>query len=131
MDEDQLARRPVPLSAAVVVGIVEVVALLGYCIAIAITAAGAADDLAAAPALIVVYAAFAVGIAIIVKGLLSRRRIARVPFALTQVFALIVGWTLTQSAGIAVHLAGYAVLAIGVVGIALILNPAVGQSLSD
>lgn len=113
------------------VAIVEVVALVGYCIAIAIAAAGAGQDLAAAPAQIVVYAAFAAGIAIIAKGLLSGRRIARVPFALTQVFALIVGWTLSHDGGNAGHLVGYAVLAIGVVGIALILNPAVGQALSD
>lgn len=116
---------------AAAVGIVEVVALLGYCIAIAVTTASAGVDLAAAPAQIAIYAAFAAGIAIIAKGLLNKRRIARVPFALTQVFALIVGWTLTQDGGNAMHLLGYAVLAIGVLGIALVLNPAVSQALSD
>lgn len=124
-------RRPVPLLAAAVVGIIEIVALLGLCIAIAIAAAGVTQDLAAAPAQIVIYAVFAAGIATIVKGLLSRRRIARVPFAITQVFALIVGWTLVHDGGNPANLVGYAVLAIGVVGIALVLNPAVGQALSD
>jgi hypothetical protein len=46
-----------------------------------------------------------------------------------QLFGLVVGWTLTQGDGDVVHRAGYAVLAVSVVGIALVMSPAVSEAL--
>ena len=46
-------------------------------------------------------------------------------------FGLVIGWTLTQGDGDLVHRLGYAVLAVSVVGIALVMSPAVGEALDS
>lgn len=123
--------RPPALVAAAVLGALESAALVGYAVAIGVAAAGAGKDVAAAPAEIVVYLLFALGIGLVVKGLLNRRRIARGPYVVTQMFGLIVGWTLAAGDGLAVHVAGWAVLAVSLAGLALMFNRQVGQVLVD
>ena len=46
-----------------------------------------------------------------------------------QLFGLVTGWTLTQGDGDTTHYAGYAVLVLSVIGIALVINPALGRDL--
>lgn len=123
--------RPRLLLAAAGIGTIEVLALVGYVIAIGVAAAGAGTDVASAPAEIVIYLLFAVGIGLVVKGLLSRRRVARGPFIVTQLFGLIVGWTLAAGDGAGVHVAGWIVLALSLAGIALMLNGQVADALQD
>ena len=54
---------------------------------------------------------------------------ARTPFGVVQLFGLVMGWTLTQGDGDLTHRAGYAVLAVSVLGIALVISPSVGEAL--
>lgn len=125
------ARRPVPLVAAALIGALQAVALVGYAVAIGFAAAGAGTDVASAPAEIVVYLLFAAGIGLVVKGMLNLRRIARGPYVVTQLFGLIVGWTLASGDGTAVHVAGWIVLIASLTGLALMLNPQVADALVD
>lgn len=125
------AARPRALLAAVVIGAVEAVGLVAYAIAIAISAWRVGEDGAAAPVQVVIYVLFALGITLVVRGLLSGRRLARGPYVVTQLFGLIVGWTLAAGDGTWVHLTGWIVLALSIAGIALMLNPAVSAALVD
>jgi hypothetical protein len=123
--------RPALLLAAAGIGAGEVLALVVYVIAIGFAAAGSGTDVASAPAEIVIYLLFALGIGLVVKGLLNRRRIARGPYIVTQMFGLIVGWTLASGDGAAVHVAGWIVLVASLAGIALMLNGQVAAALQD
>ncbi len=139
MDEertDEVSTAPAPgrprtLLAAAVIGAVEALALVGYAVAIAVSAWRVGEDGAAAPVQVAIYLLFALGIALVVRGLLSGRRLARGPYVVTQLFGLVVGWTLAAGDGIWVHLAGWGVLAVSIAGIALMLNPAVSAALTD
>ncbi len=104
---------------------------MAYAVGIAVSAARSPGSVAAAPAEIVVYLVLAIGIAACARGLWLRRRWARTPFGVVQLFGLVVGWTLTQGDGDLVHRVGYAVLAVSVVGIALVMAPAVGEALDS
>ena len=48
-----------------------------------------------------------------------------------QLFGLVIGWTLTQGDGDLTHRIGYVVLAVSVVGIALVLSPGLGDALDS
>jgi len=124
-------RRPVPLIAAIVIALVEAVALVVHCVAIAISASNTPGTVSAAPVEIVIYLVFAVGILACGRGLWRRRRSARTPFAVVQMFGLVVGWTLTSGDGDLTQRIGMLVLAISVVAIALVISPQVGQSLES
>jgi hypothetical protein len=115
--------------AAVVLGGIEALAITAYAVGIGVAAAQSPGSVAAAPAEIVLYLIFAAGVAVCVRGLWRHRRWARTPFGVVQIFGLVVGWTLTQGDGDVVHRVGYAVLALSVVGVALVMSPAVGESL--
>ncbi len=128
---DGAAPRPTALLAAAVIGTLEALGLVAYAVAIALAARQVGEDGAAAPVQVVIYVLFALGIALVVRGLLSRRRLARGPYVVTQLFGLVVGWTLASGDGVWVHLTGWAVLAMSVTGIALMLNPAVSAALVD
>ena len=65
------------------------------------------------------------------RALWQRRRAARTPFGVIQLFGLVVGWTLTQGDGDLTHRIGYAVLVGSVIGIALAISPALGEALED
>jgi len=123
--------RPGALVAAVVIAVIEALALAAYAVSIGVSAAQSPGSIAAAPVEIVLYLVFAAGLLAIARGLWGRRAIARTPFAMAQLFGLVVGWTLTQGNGDLVHRLGYAVLAISVVGIALVMSPAVGEALDS
>ncbi|CAB4956570.1 unannotated protein [freshwater metagenome] len=124
-------RRPVPLIAAIVIALVEAVALVVHCVAIAISASNTPGTVSAAPVEIVIYLVFAVGILACGRGLWRRRRSARTPFAVVQMFGLVVGWTLTSGDGDLTQRIGMLVLAVSVVAIALVISPQVGQSLES
>jgi hypothetical protein len=117
------------LVAAVALVAAEAVAVTGYAASIAVSAVQNPGSVAAAPVEIVIYLVFAAGMAACALGLWRRRRAARTPFGVVQLFGLVVGWTLTQGDGDAVHRVGYAVLAVSVLGIALVLSPGFGESL--
>lgn len=125
------AGRPGALVAAAVIAVLEALALTAYAVGIGVSALQNPGSVAAAPVEIVLYLIFAAGLVAIARGLWGRRAIARTPFAVAQMFGLVIGWTLTQGDGDLVHRLGYAVLAVSVVGIALVMSPAVGEALDS
>jgi hypothetical protein len=128
---DEREARPGALVAAVVIAVLEAVALTAYAVGIGISALRNPGGIAAAPAEIVLYVVFAAGLLAIARGLWGRRSAARTPFGVAQLFGLVVGWTLTQGDGDLVHRIGYVVLAVSVVGIAVVMSPAVGEALDS
>lgn len=121
--------RPGLLVAAVVIAALEALAITAYSVVIAVAAFQTPDSVSAGPVVVVLFLLFAVGIALAARGLWQRRAAARTPFGVTQMFGLVTGWTLTQGDGTATHVAGYAVLVVSLVGIALVLAPSVGEAL--
>jgi hypothetical protein len=122
---------PAVLRAAALIGAVQALAIALYAVGIGIAALREGRDVAAAPVEIAIYLAFAAGIALIVKGLRNRRHIARGPFVVTQLFGLIVGWTLTEGDGAVVTLLGIGVLLLCLAAIALALNGQLRDALVD
>ncbi len=121
--------RPPLLRAAVAVAVLEAVALVAYAVGIGVSTLEDGSAVAAAPVEIVIYLLFALGIGLCAVGLWQRRRSARTPFGVVQLFGVVVGWTLTQGDGDLTHRIGYAVLAVSIVGIALVISPALGDAL--
>jgi hypothetical protein len=119
------------LLATIAVAVLETAALVAYALGIGISDLQDAGGVASAPVEIVIYLLFAVGIALCARGLWMRKRSARTPFGVVQLFGLIIGWTLTQGDGDLTHRIGYVVLAVSVVGIALVLSPGLGDSLDS
>jgi hypothetical protein len=121
--------RPGALVAAAVIAVLEALALTAYAVGIGVSALQNPGSIAAPPVEIAIYLVFAAGLLAIARGLWHRRAIARTPFAVAQLFGLVVGWTLTQGDGDLVHRIGYVVLGVSVVGIAVVMSPAVGEAL--
>lgn len=122
-------RREAPTTAAAVLAGLEALAVAAYAVGIGVAALGAPGTISAAPVVVVIFLLFAAGIAACARGLWLRRRAARTPFGVVQLFGLVTGWTLTQGDGDSTHYAGYAVLVVSLVGIALVINPALGRDL--
>ena len=140
MDSDQVqsefdgestiaGRRPGALLAAVAIATVEAVGIAGYGISIGLAGLQNPGSVAAPIVQVILYFLFAAGIGTAAWGLWRQRQAARMPFVVIQLFALVVGYTLMQGDGDAIHRLGWAVLAMGVVGIALAISPLVGKSL--
>jgi hypothetical protein len=123
--------RPTALTAAVALVIAEAAGVLAYAVGIGIAAVQEPGSVAAAPVEIVIYLIFVAGMVACGRALWQRRRAARTPFAVIQLFGLVVGWTLTQGDGDLTHRIGYAVLVVAVVGIALAISPTLGEGLED
>jgi hypothetical protein len=125
------AARPRLLLAAVAVAVLEAAALVAYSLGIGISDLQDTQSLAAAPVEIVIYLLFAAGIGFCAWGLWRRKRSARTPFGVAQLFGIIIGGTLTQGDGDLTHRIGYVVLAVAVVGIALVVSPGLGDALDS
>lgn len=123
------SKREGATTAAIVVAAVEAVAVAAYAVGIGIAALGSSGSVSSAPVVVVIFLLFAAGIAACARGLWLHRRAARTPFGVVQLFGLVTGWTLTQGDGDATHYAGYGVLALSLVGVALVINPALGRDL--
>jgi hypothetical protein len=128
---DPRPARPPLLLAAVGIAVLEAAALVAYALGIGISDLQDAGNLAAGPVEIVIYLLFAVGVGGCGLGLWRRRRGARTPFGVVQLFGVIIGWTLTQGDGDLTHRIGYAVLAVAVVGIAVVISPGLGEALDS
>jgi hypothetical protein len=119
------------LVAATFVALIEGAALVAYAIGIGVSSLRSTDAEATSPVVVVIiYLLFAAGILVCARGLWTRRRAARTPFGVIQLFGLVIGWTLTQGDGEITHVIGYAVLAMSVVGVALVMSPALGRELT-
>lgn len=123
------ASRPGALIAAVTIAAVEAAGIAGYGISIGFAGLQNPGSVAAPIVQVVLYLLFAAGIAAAGWALWRQRQVARTPFVVVQLFALVVGYTLMQGDGDAIHRLGWLVLAMGVVGIALAMSPLVSKSL--
>ena len=123
--------RPRTLLAAVAVAALEGVALVAHTVGIGVSATQNPGSIASAPVEMVLYLVFAAGILACALGLWRRRAAARTPFGVVQLFGLVVGWTLTQGDGDLTHRIGYLVLAVSIVGVALVLSPSLAESLDS
>ena len=123
--------RPAALTAAVALVIGEAAGVLAYTVGIGIAAVQEPGSVAAAPVEIVIYLIFVAGMVACGRALWQRRRAARTPFGVIQLFGLVVGWTLTQGDGDLTHRLGYVVLVLAIAGIALAISPALGEGLED
>ena len=117
------------LVAAVAVAALEAVALLAYAVSLAVASFQNPDSISAGPVVVAIFALFALGVGLCARGLWRRSRAARTPFGVAQLFGLVTGYTLVQGDGTATHLAGWGVLAVSVIGIALVMSPGVGTTL--
>jgi hypothetical protein len=127
--DEVIAKRPGALLAAIGIAAIESLGIAVYGVSIGLAGLANPGSVAAPLVQVVLYLLFASGIAVTAWALWNRRRSARTPFVVIQLFALVVGYTLMQGDGDAIHRLGWAVLAMGVVGIALAMSPLVGHSL--
>lgn len=113
-----------PWRVSLVICSLEVLALLGYVVAVWIASRNSRGSSGKATLVeIIIYLAFAALIALVGRGLLRRRSLARTPFLLTQLFVIVVGYTLFVGDGSAVKAAGVVVLAVGFVGVVISFLP--------
>lgn len=123
--------RPATLVVVIAIAAVEALAVLAYAAGIALSGVANPDSVAAPAVEVVIYVVFAIGIGLVVKGLVQLRRWARTPFIVVQLFGLVTGWTALQGDGDGTHLIGWAVLAVSVIGIGCALAPRTGEALQD
>jgi len=123
--------RPPLLVAATGVAVLESAALVAYCIGIGFSALHDPGSLSSPPVEVGIYLIFAAGLGLCARALWLRRRSARTPFGVAQLFGVVVGWTLTSGDGDLTHLIGYVVLAVCVVGVALAISPTLGDALDS
>lgn len=103
-------------SAGAVAGI-EAAGLVVYCIALALAALNTEGVNTSAPIVeIIIYLVFALGIGLIARGMLAGRIGARPPYLLTQVFVLIIAYTLLVGDGVAVKFFGVGIGVLGAIG---------------
>ncbi len=91
-------------------------------------------DVSNAPALIllvVITAAFGVGMIWVARGWWRAQRWARAPFILSQIIAVLIGYELAQSAGSAERYLGIGVALVGAVGLILSFAPGVSRAIDD
>ena len=124
------AARPAALMVAIAIAALETLGATAYAISIGIAGAQNLSSVSVPVVELVIYVVFALGIGLCTRALWLKRRGARTPFGVVQLFALVVGYTLMQGDGDLVHRIGWVVLGAGVVGIATVLSPAVGESLT-
>jgi hypothetical protein len=125
------AGRPATLVVVLAIAALEALAVLAYAAGIALSGFANPDSVAAPAVEVVIYLLFAIGIGLVVKGLWQRRRWARTPFIVVQLFGLVTGWTLLQGDGDGTHGLGWAVLALSVVGLGCALAPRTGEALDQ
>ncbi|MGV1080757.1 MAG: hypothetical protein ACOYD1_13075 [Candidatus Nanopelagicales bacterium] len=102
------------------VAAVESVALAVYCVVLAITATNSAGATESAPIVeISIFAIFALGIALVARGMLRGRTTARPPFILTQLFVLITAYTVWAGDGTTVKVVGALIGLLGLAGLVL------------
>lgn len=91
---------------------------MAYCIALGIAALNSSGATQSAPVVeISIYLIFAIGIGFIARGSFAGSRTARPAYLLTQIFVLIIGYTLLVGDGAAVLLVGTAVSLLGLVAL--------------
>lgn len=120
------------------IALLQGVALLGYALfdvieAIRVGTTGP-EEVSSTPAvifLIVVTAAFGVGLVLVARGWWRAQRWARAPFILTQVIVGLIGYELSQAQGSVERTVGYACVLIAILGLVLSFAPAVSRAIDE
>lgn len=115
---------PGVLRLAVILTAVQALALVGYCVAIAIAAQDSRGSSVTATGMeIVMYLVFAALIGLLSWALARRKPLARTPYLVTEVFVVIVGYTVFVGDGTATKAVGAALLVVGFVGAVSAFSP--------
>jgi hypothetical protein len=118
--------------AAAIICILDAVALVGYAVALGVASRSSrGSSVNAAGVEIAIYLAFAVLMGLLARGLARRRPLARTPFLLSQLFVIIIGYTVFAGDGTAVTVVGGAVMLLGLIGVALSLSPRLAEALAE
>jgi hypothetical protein len=130
-----------PDRALVVLAIIALVqgsALLGYALfdvveAVRVGTTGP-EEVSSTPAVIVlilITAAFGIGLLLVARGWWRAQRWARAPFILTQVIVGLIGYELSQAEGSVERTVGYACVLIAILGLVLSFAPAVSRAIDE
>ncbi len=117
---------------ATIICVLDAVGLVGYAVAVGIASRSSrGSSVNAAGVEILIYLAFAVLMGLLARGLWRRKSMARTPFLLSQLFVMIIGYTVFAGDGTAVKVAGGVVMLLGLVGLALSLSPRLAEALAE
>lgn len=102
--------------------------LLVYAVAILVAAPGSEGATEGNPLVeALIFVAFAVLIGLIARSLLAEKMTARPAFILTQVFVLIIAWTVFVGDGMALKLIGIVIAVLGLIGFYAVIMSIVKQ----
>lgn len=120
------------MRAATIICILDVVGLVGYALTVGLASRSSrGSSVNAAGVEIAIYLAFAVLMGLLAHALWRRKPLARTPFLLSQLFVIIIGYTVFAGDGTAVKVVGAAVMLLGLVGLALSLSPRLVAALTE
>jgi hypothetical protein len=126
------------LVALALIALIEGLALVGYAVfdvveavRVGITGPAEVSNPPALITLIVITAAFGVGLALVARGWWQARRWARSPFILAQIIIGLIGYELSQSGGSVERIVGYACVLVALLGLVLSFTPAVTRALEE
>jgi len=123
---------PAPLRIAVVIAVVETIALVGYAVAIGIAARQTQGSTATATVWeIITYLVFAALVGLVAWGLWRRSPLARTPFMFAQVFVVIIGYTVWAGDGSATTWAGLGIALVGIAGFVAGAFPSIGEAMDQ
>lgn len=127
-----------PLAAVAVIAFAQGAALLTYAVydvveavRVGITGPQEVSNLPAVVLLVVITAAFGVGLAWVGVGWWRARRWARAPFILAQLIGGFIGFELAQSEGSTERVVGIGLVAVALLGLVLSFAPGVTRRLGD
>lgn len=101
------------------VGGIEALSLFAYSVGLGVASFNSSGATSSAPFIeVMIYLVFAVGIGLAARGMLIGSSVARPPFFLTQIFVLVVAYTVFVGDGPTVKAVGAAVAALGLAGLA-------------
>lgn len=125
----RLSTRPVTLTAAAAVEVLEGLAVVAVGLYVGVEAVvGSPNDLVSAVVLAIMAIGAGVGIIAVGRALWHRRRWGRAPAVLTQIFVLIGAISMIQSDR---HVLGGALVALAVAGAATLLSPPSTRAFED
>jgi len=125
------AARPAGLLLCAAVAALEALAVLAYTIGILVSGAQNPSSIAAPFVEVVIYLLFVLGIVLVARGLWQRRRWARTPFIVVQLFGLVIAYTLLSGDGDGIHVLGVVVGLISVAGIVAVFMPSTSAALDQ
>jgi hypothetical protein len=126
------------LVALALIALLEGVALIGYAVfdvveavRVGITGPAEVSNAPALITLIVITAAFGVGLVLVARGWWQARPWARSPFVFSQIIIGLIGYELSQSGGSVERTVGYVCVLVAILGLVLSFTPAVSRALEE